>query len=312
MKTVIGLFDDLTQAQEAVRALINNGFARDDISLMASDAKGGNTGSADLNDSDDSGAEVDGAIKGAGTGAALGGLAGLLVGLGALAIPGIGPVIAAGPIAGALGGAGLGAMAGGLIGALTKWGVPKEEAEYYAEGVRRGGTLVSVRADDEDADLAAEIMEDNDALDINERATQWQQSGWSGFEYDEADRAALANIPVVEEDLQVGKREVQRGGVRVYSHTEQIPVEEDIRLREEHVSVERRPVDRPLTAADSDAFKDEDIEISETAEEPVISKQARVKEEVVINKDVDERTEKVRDTVRRTKVDIEKRPHQPR
>jgi len=314
MKTVIGLFDNLTQAQDVVQTLISNGFNRDDISLMASNTTGEQSGSAGLNltDTDDSSAEVDGAVKGAGAGAALGGLAGLLVGLGALAIPGVGPVIAAGPIAGALGGAGLGAMAGGLIGALTKWGVPKEKAEYYAEGVRRGGTLVSVRTDDENADLAAEIMEDHDALDINERAAQWQQSGWSGFEYNETERAALANIPVVEEDLQVGKREVQRGGVHVYSHIEEVPVEEDIRLREEHVSVERRPVDRPLSAADNDAFKEEDIEISETAEEPVISKQARVKEEIVVNKDVGERTEKIRDTVRRTKVDIEKRPHQPR
>jgi len=110
---------------------------------------------------------------------------------------------------------------------------------------------------------------------------------------------------VVEEELQVGKREVQRGGVRVYTHVTETPVEETVRLHEEHVNVERRPVDRPLTAADTAAFKEESIELRETAEEAIISKQARVVEEVVVGKTATDRTETVRDTVRRTDVEVE-------
>jgi hypothetical protein len=119
----------------------------------------------------------------------LGGLAGVLVGLGALAIPGIGPVIAAGPLAAALtglAGAGAGAVAGGvtggLIGALVDMGVPQETAQYYAEGIRRGGTLVTVRSDDTFTDRVVDILNRHDPVDINERATHWRQAGWTEFD----------------------------------------------------------------------------------------------------------------------------------
>jgi hypothetical protein len=99
-----------------------------------------------------------------------------------LAIPGIGPVIAAGHLPG-FGGAGAGAIAGGLIGALVNIGVPEDEANFYAEGMRRGGVLVTVNARDEDmADQAADIMRDHGAVDIEERASQWKQTGWSRFD----------------------------------------------------------------------------------------------------------------------------------
>jgi len=113
-------------------------------------------------------------------------------------------------------------------------------------------------------------------------------------------------LPVVEEELQVGKRQVERGGVRVQTTVEERPVEEQVQLREEHVHVERRPVDRPITDVDMAAFKEGTIEMTETAEEAVVNKRARVIEEVVIDKDVQERTETVRDTVRRTDVDVQK------
>jgi len=112
-------------------------------------------------------------------------------------------------------------------------------------------------------------------------------------------------IPVVEEELKVGKRVIQRGGVRVYSRVENVPVEETVRLREENVRVDRRPADRAVNAGDEGLLRDQTIEVTETAEEPVISKSARVVEEVVVGKDVNERAETVRDTVRRTKVDVE-------
>jgi uncharacterized protein (TIGR02271 family) len=112
-------------------------------------------------------------------------------------------------------------------------------------------------------------------------------------------------IPVIEEELQVGKRQVERGGARVYSRVIEQPVEEQVSLRQEEVSVERRPVDRPATEHDLAAFKEGTIEVTETREEAVISKRARVVEEVVIDKNVEEHTETVRDTVRRTEVEVE-------
>ncbi|MFH5923655.1 YsnF/AvaK domain-containing protein [Roseomonas xinghualingensis] len=111
-------------------------------------------------------------------------------------------------------------------------------------------------------------------------------------------------IPVVEEQLRVGKREMDRGRVRVRSYIVETPVDETVTLRSEHVRVERRPVDQPLSAAD-DAFRERTIEAVEHAEEAVVSKEARVKEELVIRKDVDLRDETISDTVRRTEVEVE-------
>jgi uncharacterized protein (TIGR02271 family) len=369
-KTIVGMFDSLAEAHSAVRELVDMGVSRDDISLIAGDTKGEyttKTGTA--------GDEMSGAATGAGTGAVLGGLGGLLVGLGTLAIPGVGPLIAAGPLATTLLGAGVGAAAGGLLGSLIDVGVPEEEANYYAEGVRRGGVLVSVRAEDEMmVDRAVNILERHNAVDVQRRATEWQKAGWHRFDPNAepykpegvqrqstatttplpnptaaqkspstaastthtttattAPRATTASttssatgvhasttgthgqsttareqaIPVVEEELQVGKRAVNRGGVRVFSRVVEKPVEERVQLREENVSVERRPVNRNLSAGENAAFKEDVIEVRETDEEAVVAKQARVVEEVVVRKDVEQRTETVRDTVRRTEVNVE-------
>jgi hypothetical protein len=124
---------------------------------------------------------------------------------------------------GALTGAGIGAVAGGLIGGLTNLGVPEAEAHYYAEAVRRGGILVSVAADSQaEADSAAEVMRRHGAVDIDERATEWKKQGWKGRFETEGDtgrsRAAEErSIPVTQEELAIGKRTVEPGGVRVYS-----------------------------------------------------------------------------------------------
>jgi hypothetical protein len=125
--------------------------------------------------------DASGAATGAVTGGVVGGAAGLAASLMGLAIPGIGPIIAAGPIVATLSGAGVGAVAGGLIGGLTDMGVSKTDAEYYAESVRRGGALVTVRADDTRAERAAEIMREHGAIDIERRADQWRQRGWTGW-----------------------------------------------------------------------------------------------------------------------------------
>lgn len=119
---------------------------------------------------------------------------------------------------------------------------------------------------------------------------------------------AEERIPLVEEQLKVGKREVERGGARVRSYVEERPVNEQVTLREEHVSVERRPVDRPVEAGDlsgSDPLKEREVEMTETAEEAVVAKEARVREEVVLRKTAEERTENIQETVRRTDVEID-------
>ena len=118
----------------------------------------------------------------AGIGAVIGGLGGLLVGLGALAILGIGPVLAAGPIVTTLVGAGVGAAAGGLIGALVNAGVPEDQAQIYAEGVLRGGTLVTLSTSAENADRAVDILNKHNPVDIDRKASQWRSDNWTGFD----------------------------------------------------------------------------------------------------------------------------------
>lgn len=205
-KTVIALMDNIGEAQEVVKDLVASGIERDDIGFMANQ-KDTIPGSADLNESE-GGRAASGALAGAGTGAALGGVAGLALALAPLAIPGIGPIVAAGPIAAALTGAGIGAVAGGLIGGLTRMGVPEEEAHYYAEGVRRGGILVTVAAETEvQADMAVKVMKRHGAVDIEERATEWKKQGWKG-RFD-ADATSEEQARVVEE-VKVGmKRDKQ-------------------------------------------------------------------------------------------------------
>jgi hypothetical protein len=187
-KTVVGLFDTPAEAQSVVQDLVNSGFQRDEISLVANDTKGEYTKYREAGATESSAAE--GAGAGALGGGVLGGVLGLLVGVGALAIPGIGPVLAAGPLAAALGtagastlvGAGIGAAAGGVIGALVGAGIPEEDASFYAEGIRRGGTLVMVKASDDMAQNAYDIMQRHGAVDVDKRSGMWRQHGWSGFD----------------------------------------------------------------------------------------------------------------------------------
>lgn len=176
--TVSALFDNATDARNAVRELTNNGVRRDDVSLVASDAAGEYARYH--------GQEIpaDDMLEGAAGGALLGGLGGLLVGLAALAIPGIGPIVAAGPIATALAGAGIGAVTGGILGALIDLGVSEEDAEYYAEGIRRGGTLVTAHVDESMANRVANILDRYNPVDLETRATRWQEQGWRGYDPD--------------------------------------------------------------------------------------------------------------------------------
>jgi uncharacterized protein (TIGR02271 family) len=185
-----------------------------------------------------------------------------------------------------------------------------EEVGHYHEAVRRGSALVTVEvANEAQADLVRAELNDAGAVDIDERVARWRTSGYAGYdpsarEYTADDVAAERQaFPVVREDLAVGKREVQTGGVRVYSRATATPVSETVNLREEHAAIERRPVDRPANAAD---LKEGFVEIRETEEQPVVSKTARVVEEVVVGKEATERTETINDTVRGTTVEVER------
>jgi hypothetical protein len=188
MRTVVALFDRLDEAQQAVQGLVDAQFHREEITLVSRDATGSYGGY--LNQARGSGAIGEpsepnqGAAVGAGVGAVMGGLGGLLLGLSALMIPGIGPVIAAGPIVAGLAGAGVGAVAGGLIGGLANMGIPEEHAQYYAEGIRRGGTLVVVRAEDPDAERARQVLNRFHPVDIETRTRIWRDAGWNRFNPD--------------------------------------------------------------------------------------------------------------------------------
>jgi hypothetical protein len=171
------MYDHLTDARQVVQDLVDAGIERNHISLVAGDREG--RYATDLTPEGDTSDTIAG---GAATGAVVGGLGGLLLGLGALAIPGIGPVIAAGPIVATLVGAGVGAAVGGLVGALVAAGVPEEQAGYYAEGVRRGSTLVTAEVAEGQVDEVVRIMERHHPIDVDERATSWRQEGWAGFD----------------------------------------------------------------------------------------------------------------------------------
>jgi hypothetical protein len=187
-KTISGLFDRYDDAQRAVKDLEAAGVPHRDISIVANNADGERY----ANDAGTAAAEDAG--TGAGLGATVGGVGGLLAGLGLLAIPGLGPVVAAGWLAstalGAAGGAAIGAAAGGLVGALTHAGVPEEDAHVYAEGVRRGGTLVTAKVEESLVPVATPILNDDRAVNIADRRHDYQQSGWTRFDDSEPEYSA--------------------------------------------------------------------------------------------------------------------------
>ncbi|WP_442582078.1 hypothetical protein ACSBOB_08975 [Mesorhizobium sp. ASY16-5R] len=172
MRTVTGLFDTRDQANRAVEALEVAEIPGADISIISPGDE-----------------EASGTAEGVGIGAAVGGAGGLLAGLGAFAIPGIGPFIGAGWLASTLIGVAAGGVAGGLLGSLTDAGVDERDAHVYAEGMRRGGTLVTARVDDAHVDAAAAILGQSGSVDIADRRSEYETTGWSG--YDEAPASEL-------------------------------------------------------------------------------------------------------------------------
>ena len=274
--TLVGIFDDYTSAQEAVGELTEAGIKQGDISIARSEPTGaGYTTYGGANSKDYH------------TGESIGGK--------------------------------ISDFFSNLFGGDDDRATTREETDLYAESVRRGGTLVTVRVEDEMTDEAADILNDNGAIDVDRRAAQYRAAGYKNYDESaplynaEQSSAEFKNfaeqgeiaLPVIEEQLNVGKKVVQRGGVRVHTSVTSRPVEETVNLREENVTVNRRPVNREVSDADLANFKDGDFTVTTQAEEAVASKQAKVVEEVVVGKNVSERTETVRDTVKRTDVEVD-------
>ena len=213
----------------------------------------------------------------------------------------------------------------GMWAAVKNAFLPHEDRRIYEEGVRRGGFLLTADVDEDQTNRAVQALDDVDltSVDIDERASQWRSQGWQPQEGgsgtaeasvghvvgQETGVKALNNdekhFNVIEEQLTVGKREVDRGGVRVRSYVTEKPVHEQIRLRNEKISVERHPIDKAIDDV-GHAFQERSFEVTETGEEAVVSKNARVVEEVVIKKTSDTHVEVIDDTVRRTDIDVEK------
>ena len=222
---------------------------------------------------------------------------------------------------------------GGFWASLKDLFLPDEDRYAYAEGLRRGGYVLSVNTDEANYDRVLDIVDVDGSVDMNQREANWKTEGWKGYEgtrVPDAGAAALPLatgvggaaaaptatatpstatnqddvIPVYEEKLQVGKRDVNHGRVRVRSYVVETPVNAQVDLHSETVQIDRRPVDRVVGGADA-AFKDRVIEVEEHAEEAVIAKEVRVKEEIGLRKTAEDRVQTVSDSVRHTEVDIE-------
>jgi uncharacterized protein (TIGR02271 family) len=212
-----------------------------------------------------------------------------------------------------------------------------DDRHAYHEGIRRGGFLLCAQVDgDEDPGEIIRILEESSSVDFDQRQESWRSEGWAPYSAAGTGAAASGStlqgqsatgmtsgrtdsarsdsvveeerIPIVEEELKVGKREVTRGGARVRSYIREVPVHEQVTLREEHVQVERRPVGEAAArsgVADADLLQERTIEMRETAEEAVVQKVASVREELVVSKTATERTEQIDDTVRHTEVEVD-------
>jgi len=225
----------------------------------------------------------------------------------------------------------------GMWESIKDFFVGDDDRPVYSEGLRRGGYLLTARVDDDRTDEAIAELEQTNAIDLDQRSEQWRSEGWTGTaamssSMAPADRSTASSgfgsnqslssgsmgrtrdatastdeqaIPIAEERLRVGKREVERGGVRVRSYIVEEPVREDVSLREERVEVERRPVSDATARAGEGLLQERTIEISERGEEAVVAKDTVVTEEVVVRKTADERVESIDETVRHTEVDID-------
>ena len=196
------------------------------------------------------------------------------------------------------GGVGIGQKISNFFHGLT--GGDDDVHGHYASGINNGGVLVAVTCADDAAGATTGILRQYGAQDIETGSSAAVETAGSG--------SGEMAIPIVEEQLVVGKREVDRGGVRVYSHVTETPASADVTLRDEKILVERRPVSRVATAADFNIGQGSVIELNATGEEAVVGKTAHVVEEVLVGKASSQRTEVIQDSVRKTEVEVEQIP----
>ena len=269
--TVIGVFDNASEAQQAVDQLVNAGFSRSNIDLSAqTDAYTTDSELVPDRHANTSGTRTEEFVDDAKD---------------------------------------VGSGIGGFFSSL--FGDDDDNRNKYSR-VADQGSVVTVHAQTEDeADRAADILDYEGAVEVNERAAHYGYgtSGMTtGAMTDTTNVRATdgdQTIKVVEENIEIGKRTVETGGVRLRSRIVARPVEDSVRLREERVRVTRNPVNRPATAADLNAFQEGEISLTEHAEVAVVSKTANVVEEISVGKEVTERDEVIRDTVRKTEIDVE-------
>ncbi|MFD2163376.1 DUF2382 domain-containing protein [Paradesertivirga mongoliensis] len=255
-QTVIGIFDNENEAQQAVQNLVNQGFNREDVDIASRGSSQTETRSDHEDDS-------------------------------------------------------FGSSISNFFSSL--FGSDDDRTSRYSEVAKRGSTITVHARSEAEAERAADILDQYGAVDIDERANQYgtdHQNKSTEYDRDNIGDYNRSNdsdrsIPIIEENLEIGKREVESGGARLRSRIVEKPVEESVRLRNEHVNVERTPVNRQANESDFESFEEGTIEMREHKEIPVVSKDAWVKEEVSLNKDVEETEETIRDSVRRTEVDIE-------
>jgi uncharacterized protein (TIGR02271 family) len=303
--TIVGLFPDRSHAEAAINDLKAEGFSEDEIGIAMRDR----TAQGQL--IEDTGAQAtEGAAKGAVGGGVIGGVVGLLGGLGALAIPGLGPIFAAGWLGSTLAGAGIGAAAGGILGALVGAGVPEHEAKHFERGFKEGGILVTVRAG-ERAAAAVDVLRRRGAdLGPTIGAASTAASDTSSFSDTRAGSQDITEeregrIQLREEEVDIRKERVEAGEVRLRKEviTEQRQI--DVPVTREEVVVERRPVSGAEAEAGEIAEEGEEIRVPLTEERVRVEKRPVVKEEVSIGKQKIQDTQHVSESVRHEEARLE-------
>src|SRR5215213_3828028 len=294
--TVVGLFHNQADAERAIQRLKERGFSESQIGVAIKDR----SKQDDLIEGTGTQA-AEGAATGAIGGGVLGGVIGLLAGVGALAIPGVGPIIAGGTLASTLAGAGIGAAAGGLLGALVGMGVPEEDAQHFDEGFRAGGTLVTVSAGSRAEEARACLYESGaDLGSMGRGMTTGAGSTGRGLRSDEDTQ----RIELKEEELHAEKQRVQAGEVRVRKEVVSEERTIEVPVTREEVVIERRPAAEGRTASGR-IDDDEEIRIPLMEEEVRVEKTPVVREAVSLKKRQVKGTEQVSDTVRREEARVE-------
>ena len=283
-KTVVGLFSSVAQAEQVKKTLVADGYSAQSIRVVANDEgaeegtkEGTTTGTSAVSTTDSGYTDI-----------------------------------------GSGGGTGIGEKISGFFRNLS--GGDESAHSHYAAGVNSGGALLTATVEDAEAEQVAGTLREYGAKQIEGGSQTTDQTTSTALpaaaalpaqgSANTATTTGETAIPIVEEELVVGKREVDRGGVRIYSHVVERPVDAEINLREEHINVERRAVNRPATAADFAAGSGSVFELNATGEEAVVGKTSHVVEEVLVGKQGSERTEAIHDTVRKTEVEVENLPGQ--